>query len=208
VRLAISVAVGVAAAVLVLVVAAGRYAPAVGWDVASITLLIWTWLTIWPMGAEDTATYATREDPTRPVSDTLLLAAAVVSLAAVGFFLVQASSAKGSTRDTLAALGVATVVLSWLVVHTVFTLRYAMLYYTGPDGGVDFNQSTAPKYSDFAYLAFTIGMTFQVSDTDLQRPAIRATALRHALLSYLFGAVILATTINLVAGLASSKGGG
>ena len=102
----------------------------------------------------------------------------------------------------------ATVALSWLVVHTVFTLRYAMLYYTGKDGGVNFNQPTPPRYSDFAYLAFTIGMTFQVSDTDLETPAIRATALRQALLSYLFGAVILGTTINLVAGLASSSGGG
>ena len=60
-----------------------------------------------------------------------------------------------------------------------------------------------PRYTDFAYLAMTLGMTFQVSDTDLQTPEIRATALRHALLSYLFGAVIVATTINLVGGLAS-----
>jgi uncharacterized membrane protein len=102
---------------------------------------------------------------------------------------------------------VATVALSWLVVHTTFTLRYAMLYYTGKDGGVEFNQATPPRYSDFAYLAFTIGMTFQVSDTDLRTPTIRATALRHALLAYLFGAVILGTTINLVAGLANSSGG-
>lgn len=131
-----------------------------------------------------------------------------MSLGAVGFFLLQASSAKGSTQDLLAGVGVATVILSWLVVHSVFTLRYAMLYYTGKDGGVSFNQSAPPRYSDFAYLAFTLGMTFQVSDTDIQTPAIRATALRHALLSYLFGAVILATTINLVAGLASSSGGG
>jgi uncharacterized membrane protein len=64
-----------------------------------------------------------------------------------------------------------------------------------------------PRYRDFAYVAFAIGMTFRVSDTDLESPAIRASALRHALLSYLFGAVILATTINLVAGLASSSGG-
>jgi uncharacterized membrane protein len=120
--------------------------------------------------------------------------------------LLQASSAKGSTQDLLAATGVATVVISWLVVHSVFTLRYAMLYYTGNDGGVNFNQAMPPRYSDFAYLSFTVGMTFQVSDTNLERPAIRATVLRHALLSYLFGAVILATTINLVAGLASSGG--
>lgn len=206
-RLAGSVAVGAAVAVVVALAGAARYAPALGWDVAAVTFLLWLWFTIWPMGADATAQWATREDPTRPLSDVLLLAAAVVSLGAVGFFLLQASSAKGSTQDLLAGVGVATVILSWLVVHSVFTLRYAMLYYTGKDGGVSFNQSASPRYSDFAYLAFTLGMTFQVSDTDLQTPTIRATALRHALLSYLFGAVILATTINLVAGLASSSGG-
>jgi uncharacterized membrane protein len=87
------------------------------------------------------------------------------------------------------------------VVHTIFTLRYARLYYTGRDEGVDFNQDDPPSYADFAYLAFTVGMTFQVSDTQITHHAMRAAILRHALLSYLFGTVIVATTINLVAGL-------
>ena len=78
-----------------------------------------------------------------------------------------------------------------------------MLYYADDLGGVDFNQDEPPRYTDFAYLAFTLGMTFQVSDTDLKNHLVRVTALRHALLSYLFGAVILATTINLVAGLST-----
>jgi uncharacterized membrane protein len=86
-------------------------------------------------------------------------------------------------------------------VQTVFISHYARLYYSHPAGGIDFNQDARPRYSDFAYLAFTIGMTFQVSDTSLQTSAFRAVALRQALLSYLLGAVILATTINLVAGL-------
>lgn len=206
-RLAVSGGVGIVVAVLLAVFGAARYAPAVGWDVAAATLLIWIWVTIWPMDAAKTQSHATRDDPTRAISDPLLLVAAVVSLAAVGFFLLQASSAKGATQDLLAGVGVATVALSWLVVHTVFTLRYAMLYYQGVPGGIDFNQQPAPRYCDFAYLAFTLGMTFQVSDTDLKTTAIRATALRHALLSYLFGAVILATTINLISGLASSSNG-
>jgi uncharacterized membrane protein len=96
------------------------------------------------------------------------------------------------------------VVLSWFTIHTLFTVRYARLYYTGDGGGVNFHQDAQPDYLDFAYLAFTIGMTFQVSDTDLQSLRMRHTALRHALLSYLFGAVILATTINLVAGLGTA----
>jgi uncharacterized membrane protein len=86
------------------------------------------------------------------------------------------------------------------MVHTIYTLRYADLYYTG-SGGIDFNQTDDPDYSDFAYLAFTIGMTYQVSDTNLQTKVIRHTALRHAMLSFVFGTAIIAMTINIVAGL-------
>ena len=90
---------------------------------------------------------------------------------------------------------------SWAVIHTVFALRYARIYYTGPDGGANFHQEEPPCYSDFAYLAFTIGMTYQVSDTELNTKGFRRNVLRHSLLSYLFGTVIVALTINLVAGL-------
>jgi uncharacterized membrane protein len=205
-RLAVAGLVGLLTAVVTLLLGAPKYAPAIGWDAAASSVLLWIWLTIWPMDSKATAAHATREDPTRPVGDGVLLGASVVSLVAVGFFLVQAAAARGATRDMLAAVGVVTVALSWLVVHTVFTLRYAQLFHTGHDGGIDFNQSTPPRYSDFAYLSFTIGMAFAVSDTDLKTPAIRAAALRHALLSYLFGAVIIATMINLVAGLGGSRG--
>jgi len=188
------------------VVGAWGYAPLVGWDVAALVFTVWVWLSIGSMGTSATASHATREDPGRAASDLLVVFAAVASLVAVGFVLIQAGSAQGSRQNLLAVLGLASVALSWFSVHTLFTLRYARLYFTGKDGGVDFNQPVPPCYLDFAYLAFTIGMTFQVSDTDLEAPAIRHTALRHALLAYLFGAVILAGTINLLAGLGSSGG--
>jgi len=95
------------------------------------------------------------------------------------------------------------VVVSWAVVHTLFLLKYARLYYGTPEGGVDFTGHGRPQYSDFAYLAFTIGMTFQVSDTSLQTKELRATVLKQALLSYVFGTVIIATTINTVVSLSS-----
>jgi uncharacterized membrane protein len=136
----------------------------------------------------------------------LLLSASLASLVAVAVVLVAANSAHGSNRWLLAGLAAASVALSWLLIHTLFTLRYARLYHRG-DGGISFNQSDPPRYLDFAYLAFTIGMTFQVSDTAIQSSAVRAAALRHALLSYLFGAVILATTVNFVVSLSSSGGG-
>jgi uncharacterized membrane protein len=78
---------------------------------------------------------------------------------------------------------------------------HARGYYQQPIGGIDFNQAQAPAYLDFAYFSFTLGMTFQVSDTNITTSPIRRVALHHALLSYLFGAVILAVAINVAASL-------
>jgi len=183
--------------------AAGSWslAPVAAWDATALVWVVATWLKVWPMDAPSTAAAATSEDPGWRVSDALLGAACLVSLAAVGVVLVEAGRAEGATKGVLIGAGVASVVLSWTAVHTIFTLRYADLYYSGPDGGVSFNQTDKPCYVDFAYLAFTLGMTFQVSDTDLRSKEIRREALKHALLSYVFGTVIVATSINLVAGL-------
>jgi uncharacterized membrane protein len=157
------------------------------------------------MDATQTAAHATREDPSKHVIQLTTLGASVASLIGVGYLLVRASSEQGALKWLSAGLGLTTVAISWLTIHTLFTLRYALLYYSDNGGdGIDFNQKPPPRYSDFSYLAFTIGMTFQVSDTDLTRHSIRATALRHALLSLLFGALILAASVNLVASLASA----
>jgi uncharacterized membrane protein len=201
--------IGIAALVGVAVGSAGSFAETwtvgvlLGWMAAGVVFVTWMWITIWPMEPASTARHAVREDPGRALADVVVLLAAVASLGAVALFLLATGAGSDQTQAVIqAALCVGSVALAWGTVHTIFTTRYARLYYTGPDGGIDYNEDDAPRYSDFAYLAFTIGMTFQVSDTDLKTKHIRATALRHALLSYLFGAVVLATTINLVAGLA------
>jgi uncharacterized membrane protein len=206
-RTATMFGVGLAAALTTGGLGAWAYAPLAGWDIAALVFVLGVSMTVLRMGTGDTARHATRENPGRAASDLIILLAAIASLAADGVVLSRANSAHGSTQDLLAGLSVASVALSWFAVHILFTLRYAHLYYTGNDAGVDFNQHARPRYVDFAYLAFTIGMTFQVSDTDLTTPAVRSTALRHALVSYLFGAVILASTINLISGL-GGKGGG
>jgi uncharacterized membrane protein len=206
-RLAVAAIAGLIALVLTGLFWRWAYAPAMGWDVTAIIFSAWIWLVIWPMGAGDTAAKARSEDPNRAISEILILSAAVASIAAVAIVLVGAHSARGLTAEMLAAFGLISIAISWFTVHTIFTLRYALLYYEGAEGGVSFNQDEPPCYRDFAYLALTLGMTFQVSDTDLRTTAIRATALRHALLSYLFGTVILATAINLVASLGSAIGG-
>jgi uncharacterized membrane protein len=127
----------------------------------------------------------------------------VVSLVGVAFTLVQAGRDHGGAKTLLIGLVVLTVTFGWATVYTVYTLRYGDLYYNDPVGGINFHDDEPPDYIDFAYIALTIGMTFQVSDTDIQERPIRRTAVKHALLSYLFGAVIVAVTINVVAGLLS-----
>ncbi|SCL28891.1 Uncharacterized membrane protein [Micromonospora inyonensis] len=203
VQLTVMGLIGVCTGILFGVLVSARLAPLFGWDVAALTYLVLAWRALWPMNAERTARLAIHEDPNRAVRDVLLLTACVASLVAVGVIMSTARDVRtGLPRDLYSALGMASVLLSWLVVHTVFTTRYARVYYTGPDGGIDFHQDLAPCYVDFAYVAFTVGATFQISDTDLCSHEMRRTVLWHMLVSYLFGAIIIAATVNLVAGFA------
>jgi uncharacterized membrane protein len=195
-----------AAAVLAVVVTIGTavtaiYGVLLGWDVGALIYLIWVWHLNRRLDAEGTAEAAVREDPTRPIVDVILLVASVASLAAVVYTIADANNASGVAKALQVALGITSIASSWFLVHTLFTTMYAREYYIDEDGGIDFNMDQPPVWTDFAYLSFTMGMTFQVSDTDLQTSALRRLALRQMLISYLFGAVIIAITINLVAGL-------
>lgn len=201
-RLGVMAAAGVIAAVVVGLLDLWQFAVIAGWAVASAVYVAWVWVVVGRMDAKRTAEHATREDPTRGVADVLVLFAGTASLFAVVVLVIQGHQAHGATKVIIPILAMVSVALSWFLVHTVFTLRYARLYYADDAGGVNFNQDEPPQYTDFAYLAFTLGATFQVSDTNIESHGIRVTVLRHALLSYLFGSVILAATINLVAGLA------
>jgi uncharacterized membrane protein len=196
------VVVGVPAGILTGLFAGWGYAPVVGWSAAALTFCLVVWILTRGRDAAETAAMATRDDPSPTVTELLVLIANLMSLVAVGFVLVQASSASGAKQGLLAALAVVSVAASWAVVHTLYVLRYAVLYYSGTVGGIDFNQDELPRFMDFAYVAFTIGMTYQVSDTTLRSSQIRLAALRHGLQSFIFGSLILATTVNLVAGLA------
>lgn len=203
VQLAVIAAIGVGVGAAAVAGGLAWAGPLIGWDVAAVAYLVWRRRMLWHLDATDTARLAVREDPSRAVADALILTACLVSLLAVGVLLAAPGApAQGAGRELNAGLGALSVALSWAVVHTLFTGRYAHLYYTGADGGIDFHQDGPPRYRDFAYVAFTVGMTFQVSDTDLTAPGIRATVLRHALLSYLFGTAIFAAAINLLVSLA------
>lgn len=201
VRILVSVALGVVVAVVVGNTAGWRFALA-GWIVTAGTYVVWTQFIVLGMDAEQTCRWATREDPTRWLADAVILSASVASLGGVGY-VVAAGSRAGHEAVVAAIFGILTVAASWVAVHTLFTVHYARLYYSGEPGGINFHDPEPPRFRDFAYLAFTVGMTYQVSDTEIGLTSIRATVLRHALLSYLLGAVVLAVTINLIAGLGS-----
>jgi uncharacterized membrane protein len=174
------------------------------WDAACLVFLAVTWPVIVRANGAATKALSEREDPGRLVARAVLLGASVASLAGVGAILSIAGREGGGEEIVLITTAVATVVLSWTVINTVYTLRYARLRYEQGPIGIGFPDQTTedqPRYLDFAYVAFTIGMTYQVSDTSVRDRTTRTAVLCHSLLSYLFGVVIVAGMINLVAGL-------
>jgi uncharacterized membrane protein len=202
-RVEIAAAAGTVAAALALIGLGWKVAVPLGWDVGAVVFLVSAWLVILRADGTLTQLHATREDETRNIAGLLLLGASVASLLAVGFTLGEAGRRQGGTRLLYIVGALLTIVLAWAVVNTVFTLRYADLHYRVPIG-VDFNQlspADLADYRDFAYLAFTIGMCYQVSDTNLRDRHIRRVVLVHSIISYLFGVTIIAASINLVAGL-------
>lgn len=202
-RLLVSLGAGLVAAALVTVAGIPEMSVLLGWAVAAGGLLAWVWRISWPRDAAGTKRLAEEEGRTR-VTDTVVLCAAVASLAAVVEALVRSRSQDAVSIATV-VLGVLVVILSWALVNTVFALKYARGYYSGGDGGIDFGQDDPPAYSDFAYLAFTVGMSFAAPDTQLADRSIRKVALGHALLSYLFGTVVIAVAVNLVTNLGQSS---
>ena len=186
-RLGVAIVCGAIAAAIAAFLAPWQVTVLAGWDVTALVWCAWVWSRAIGSDAAATEAHATAADDSRAAADTLLISASVASLVGVALTLIKAHRGVALT-----AVAVVTVVLSWLAVHTLFTLRYARLYYA-EGGGVDFHDNAPPAYGDFAYLAFTLGMTYQVSDTDLVSRPIRMTALRHALLSYLFGTSVIAS---------------
>jgi uncharacterized membrane protein len=175
-----------------------------GWDAATVTFLVTIWPIIIRADSSRAAQLAAREDQTEGSARALLVGASVASLAGVGYALHLAGQQSALHRVPLISVAVLTVVLSWTVVNTIYTLHYADQHFRSAQGGIEFgggDDQERPGYRDFAYVAFTIGMTYQVSDTTLRDAQLRRTVLRHALLSYLFGVVIVAGSVNLISGL-------
>lgn len=166
-----------------------------GWDVTTLVLLFIIVTDMRGVTAKETARIAQRDDMNHSLMDVITLLASTASIGAVVFLL--SSPSKSLTHI---GFGLLSIVLSWAIVHMVYALRYAAMYYRNGEKGIDFGPES-PRFSDFLYLAYTLGMTYQVSDTNFTNSAFRRVALGHVLLSFLFGVAILAITINFLASL-------
>ena len=203
-RAAVVLAIELAATLLLLMYAPWELAVILGWDIGAAAFLASTGHMIIRADAADTETLASEEDATRTAGAFVLVSVCTVSLLGVGFAIRLAGDSSGGLRVALIAVAVLTVLVSWLTLNFIFVLKYAHLCYGPAKGGIDFGDADTrarPTYRDLAYVAFTIGMTYQVSDTVLRDPRTRRTVLSHAALAYVFGVVIIAGAINLIAGL-------
>jgi uncharacterized membrane protein len=179
-------------------IAAGLLA---GWAAVCVTSICWIMILVWPMDAAQSRAHATEEDPGRRIAGIIALIGSIAALGAVYVVLTQSGSVNKAMSYVHAGIAVIAVASSWTLIQVDYMLRIARVYFTEPVGGIDFHQHEDPMYSDFAYVAFGLGMTYQIADTDLRTNELRRLVLGQTLLAYLFGAVILATVINLVTSL-------
>ena len=173
------------------------------WQVALLAVVIvaaaisvgWALIVLWPMDPEKTRTRASSEDMDDELGDVAMLLILVASLSAIGILLI---SANDEDKGIYAGLCIGAILTVWAMLHTIYAARYARIYYQDAPGGIDFNSTVPPRYVDFYYFSFNLGMTYQVSDTAVTESHIRDVVLKHCLFSYVYGTVIIACTINLV----------
>jgi uncharacterized membrane protein len=198
-RLAGAVAVGVVVGVVVGVLSAALLGVLAAIAATGTAFVVSGWIVLWPLDAAATRRTVSREDFRPFFEEVVIVAAALGGLVGIVTLLMLSGSDTGRAAAAIAPAGV---FMFWAGLHLMYATRYAHLYYESTEGGIDFNNpDEKPTYRDFLYFSYNLGMTYQVSDTSVGSPTIRAVALRHCLLSYVFGTAILATTINLVTGI-------
>lgn len=171
-------------------------------DVAAASFLL---TTASMMMRSTTSSMRRRAQTQREGRWSVLVAGMTVSLATMGALGMELHSGKGASLLQV-ILAASTIVLSWGFFNTLFALHYAHAYYdndilgTTP-AGLEFPGTEAPDYWDFMYFAFVLGMTFQVSDVQISSRALRRLALLHGLIAFFFNVVIIALTVNVIAGL-------
>lgn len=179
------------------------------WDVFCITILGLLWTGIYQADAAHIRRVATRQDPGRTWSFIAVLAGSGAALLAVVVLLSGLSNLQGREVLYHVVLSAGAVLGAWLLVHTVFALRYAHAYFsenpatTPPDnlGGLEFPGDPPGSYWDFAYFAFVVGCTAQTADVAVSSARMRRLVMLHGLLAFAFNTSIVALAINLLAGL-------
>lgn len=179
----------------------------IGWDVFCLAMIVLNWITFFDSNSKQIRKLASNQDPKRGIVFTVVLISTLAGMLAVLLLIVAKKS--GGGQDVLRiSIAIAGMLLSWFLIHTIFTLRYAHIYYgdhkTKPNthaAGLEFPEDDEPDYLDFAYFSFVLGMTFQVSDVQIASKKMRRIATFHGLLSFSFNTIMIALTINLIAGL-------
>jgi uncharacterized membrane protein len=206
-------AIALVVAIIVFFLSSGQkfaYQIILTWNAFAWSAMLLTWFRIFFADARASFLSAKLEDSGRTAIFVFVVLSTVASLFAVALLIGSAKGLKGEALSGHILLAAGTVVSSWALVHTVFTMHYAHLFYRelGDDdtdseqgSGLDFPEEKTPDFLDFAYFSFVIGMTFQVSDVQITSRAIRRLALFHGILSFVFNTLILALSINLISGL-------
>jgi uncharacterized membrane protein len=182
----------------------------IGWDTFSLLMIISSWITFFITQSRRIREQAKVQDPKRSVIFIIILISTLASFLAVLILLVTKKEGNSGASWRL-PIAVAGMLFSWALIHTIFALRYAHIYYgdheTKPGtqaGGLEFPSEEEPGYLDFAYFSFVLGMTYQVSDVQITSKRFRHLALLHGLISFGFGTTMIALTINIIAGLGGS----
>jgi uncharacterized membrane protein len=180
----------------------------VGWDAGIVALVAWL-LRVMALGTPNTMRRrAARQDPGRSALLAVVVGGALVSLLALAFIQKTMKAAPPEAAAIDLGTIIATILLSWFLVHLMFTLHYAHRYYgpaadeddeDGLIGGLCFPEEKQPDYWDFMYFSFVVGMTCQVSDVEITGRGLRRLALVHGIVSFFFNTIILALTINIIA---------
>ncbi|RYE28002.1 MAG: DUF1345 domain-containing protein [Sphingobacteriaceae bacterium] len=177
------------------------------WISYALSILTTSWISILSLHPKDVRKTAKLEDSSVTFIFLFIIASAFASLFAVVILLQSIKNSSPEQITIHVILSVASVIISWFLTHTVFTLRYAHLFYSTEEGkeeyaaGLEFPKELEPDYLDFVYFSFGIGTTFQVSDVEISSRIIRRLAWAHGLLSFAFNTVIVALSINIISGL-------
>jgi uncharacterized membrane protein len=176
----------------------------IGWDTFSVCMIVMSWITFFITNSKQIREQSKTQDPRRSIIFIIIIISTLASFLAVLLLIVTKKGENGGSSWHL-PIAVAGMLFSWILIHTIFTLRYAHIYYgdheTKPNthaGGLEFPDDALPEYLDFAYFSFVLGMTFQVSDVQIKSKRLRKLALLHGLLSFGFNTIMIALTINLI----------